>query len=758
MVINGASGRSAEFGGISCGAKEGNVSSIIENCYVSMNITATYGGTHLIIGGISFCSTTTITTISNCYYIGNITGTGGYVELFGISQRGITQMSYSAGIITNNGSDSSSYTHTSGIGRNDSNSIRNSVTLVQEINLSRSTSNYARISPATTATLTNNYAYAGMLVKGATVTSNDPNSRNGLDKTAAQLKQRSTYESGLGWDFADVWEMGPAEYPFPILKWQNGDVKLPPGFSVIGGGETLTVSTPSEFTSALSTIRSSSGDDFTITVTADLSLSPQDLTLAAYRNKTITLKGDTPARNISLSGQGSLFTVGADVELALEDIVLRGISNNNTSLVKVNTNGKLVMNSGGKVTGNTYSTSVNETGGAGVYVNNGTLEIAGGEISGNSLISSTAAITISGGGVFAGNSSTVLMSGGAIKDNRVNGNHSSYGHSNGGGISIYCSSFEMTSGIIEGNIVTDQAAADCYASGGGVYLNISINNSIKSLFNFKGGIIRNNSCNAITSRMGIAWGGGVGIQECDFVMSGGIISGNNCVSASNPNYYNGQYIVGAYGGGVLLTGQASFVKTGGIIYSNEVTGNDADGIPLKNTAQSNSSGLGGGYAVFYRKDSSTDSRRNTTLWETDNLYSSGSTLVDGTAPVVIPGTIGVTVAMWDKYGDGWDGSVALRINVNGTDLSTNARLGSGGGPGYHTFTVNPGDEVKFYWVNGGTYDYECAFAVYYTAASPNPAFNPTSGTTDNSRVLISKQYSNSGSVGNGTLMGSFTVP
>jgi len=61
-------------------------------------------------------------------------------------------------------------------------------------------------------------------------------------------------------------------------------------------------------------------------------------------------------------------------------------------------------------------------------------------------------------------------------------------------------------------------------------------------------------------------------------------------------------------------------------------------------------------------------------------------------------------------------------------------------------------------VNGGTYDYECAFAVYYSANSPNPAFNPTSGTTDSSRVLISKQYGSSGSVGNGTLMGSFTVP
>ena len=751
ITINGTNNYVIYFGGISMDAGDASVNtlSVIENCYVSMDITITNGGTHVNASGLAWDS-----TVRNCYFIGTITSNCTYSWLGGIFASSDIQTSYTAGKLINNAT-SSGYTDTQSI---NGGFVSNCVTLMEQIYSAVGAGYARRISLSTSANLTNNYAYAGMLVNGATVTSNDPNSQNGLDKTAVQLKQRSTYESGLGWDFNDVWEMGPSSYPFPILKWQNGVVKLPPGFTVIGSSETLTASTATEFNSALSTIRSSSNDDFIITITADFSLSPQDLTPAAYRNKRITLKGNTASRTINLSGQGSLFTVGADVELVLEDIVLRGISNNNASLVKVNTNGMLVLNSGGKVTGNTYNTSVNETGGAGVYVNNGTLEIAGGEISGNTLISSTAAITISGGGVFAGNSSTVLMSGGAIKDNRVNGNHSSYGHSNGGGISIYCSSFEMTSGIIEGNTVTDQAAADCYASGGGVYLNISINDSIKSLFNFKGGIIRNNSCNAITSRMGIAWGGGVGIERCDFVMSGGIISGNNCVSASNPNYYNGQYIVGAYGGGVLLNGQPSIVKTGGIIYGNEVTGNDADGISLKNTAQSNSSGLGGGYSVFYRKDSATDSRRNTTVGETDNLYSNGSTLVDGTAPVVVPGTIGVTVAMWDKYGDGWDGSAALRINVNGNDLSPNARLGSGGGPGYHTFTVNPGDVVRFYWVNGGTYDYECAFAVYYSANSPNPAFNPTSGTTDNSRVLISKQYGSSGSVGNGTLMGSFTVP
>jgi len=117
----------------------------------------------------------------------------------------------------------------------------------------------------------------------------------------------------------------------------------------------------------------------------------------------------------------------------------------------------------------------------------------------------------------------------------------------------------------------------------------------------------------------------------------------------------------------------------------------------------------------------------------------------------------VTVAMWDSRNDGWDTNAALRINVNGTDISSNVRIGNS--PGYYTFTVNAGDVVTFYWVNGGSYDYECAFAVYYSADPPNPEFNPATGAAvDSARVLLYRQYRGSGAFGSGTLMGSFTVP
>jgi hypothetical protein len=84
--------------------------------------------------------------------------------------------------------------------------------------------------------LQGNIAFNGMFVNGLTVAdaATDPeNDANGLGKTAAQLASQSTYESGLGWDFANIWEMGPSTYPYPVLKWQEGAISVPPGFELL---------------------------------------------------------------------------------------------------------------------------------------------------------------------------------------------------------------------------------------------------------------------------------------------------------------------------------------------------------------------------------------------------------------------------------------------------------------------------------------------------------------------------------------------
>jgi len=127
------------------------------------------------------------------------------------------------------------------------------------------------------------------------------------------------------------------------------------------------------------------------------------------------------------------------------------------------------------------------------------------------------------------------------------------------------------------------------------------------------------------------------------------------------------------------------------------------------------------------------------------------------SPILNDG-IQITVAMWDSYGDGWNGA-ALRIIKNGVDISPNASVGSY--ENSRTFNVNLNDIIKFYWIRG-EYDSECAFAVYYTNYPPDPPFNPNSGnwspTNDpDGRLLLYRQYNTMNNTNNGTLLGSFTV-
>jgi len=334
-----------------------------------------------------------------------------------------------------------------------------------------------------------------------------------------------------------------------------------------------------------------------------------------FNNKTIILRGVGNAEIIlRRAGNGPLFELVGDfsqVTLILENIILRGVNNNFTSLVKVNSSCKLVLRNGGKITGNTIDHgSIFK--GAGVYVDYGTLEIAGGEISGNSIISGNTSSNnydVRGGGIYVDDGATVLMSSGAIRGNSIIVN-SNTKDGYGGGIYFTYSSFEMTGGVIENNVVNAQSTSrDVY--GGGVYFQISGSNVY--YFNLKGGKIRNNTCNGNNK----AYGGGIYIERTGgnassgFFMSGGIISGNNCVS-TNVNYAY------AAGGGVFTQTGGKIIKTGGIIYGNDVTGNDTDGIPLMNTCSSDVNYNGHGYTVYA---GSYGLFRNTTALENNNLDS-----------------------------------------------------------------------------------------------------------------------------------------
>ena len=320
-------------------------------------------------------------------------------------------------------------------------------------------------------------------------------------------------------------------------------------------GQTFTVSTPAEFDSALIAIQNATDTNYTVIFTADMSFGPNNLIGEAYENKSIKLKGNVASRTISLSSQGSLFSVGMYTELVLEDIVLRGRSGNNASLITVNTDGKLVLNSG-EISGNTFQNTVSgiTCNGGGVFVvAYGTFTMSGGTISGNTITNTPAY----GGGVYIGDSSTFTMTGGEISGNTA---------SSGGG--VYISNyavFTMSGGKISGN-----TASDSNTSGGGVYVS-------NGTFTMYGGEIS-----------GHTRGGGVNISYGTFTMAGGKISGNTGT---------GVYVSSLFVNGVRSYG--TFIMNSGEISGNTISGVRSYGIFIMNGGEISgntvsSNGDGGG--------------------------------------------------------------------------------------------------------------------------------------------------------------------
>jgi hypothetical protein len=146
------------------------------------------------------------------------------------------------------------------------------------------------------------------------------------------------------------------------------------------------------------------GGNYTIEVNSDGGIGPRSL---AYNDKDdifITLKGTGAERTISLSANGSMFTVGSGVTLVLENnITLKGRNENNAPLIVVNSGGELVMNEGSSIKDNMNSEDVERILGGGVTLSRDAIfTMNGGEITNNTAVGS-------GGGVFIfGNTFAVL--------------------------------------------------------------------------------------------------------------------------------------------------------------------------------------------------------------------------------------------------------------------------------------------------------------------------------------------------------------
>jgi len=193
-----------------------------------------------------------------------------------------------------------------------------------------------------------------------------------------------------------------------------------------------------------------SGNRYRVEISGNENISPAEAVLpAGLNNVTITVRGIGGMREIRLSSNGVLFTVGYGVTLVLDENVTlvgrrvggHGGANNNNHLVRINNNGTLIMNARSMVTGNWVATSTAANGGGGIRVNNGGVFILdGGEISGNSA--SNTGATGDGGGVR-------IEAGGRfdMRSGTISGNSSGR---DGGGI-FNAGIFRISDGIIYGN-------------------------------------------------------------------------------------------------------------------------------------------------------------------------------------------------------------------------------------------------------------------------------------------------------------------
>jgi len=232
---------------------------------------------------------------------------------------------------------------------------------------------------------------------------------------------------------------------------------------------------------------------------------------------TIVLKSNsTDPSTIDLFTTGSMFTIGAQVTLILENITLKGLRyendgvNNNAPLVQVDSGGTLIMENGSKITGN-INEQYGENKGGGVYVKNGgTFTMNGGTIGGDTPDEGGNTSSGGSGGGVCVEGGTFTMSGGAISYNKTINRV-------GGGVYVNSGTFTMSGGEIKGNI----SGANGGGGGGGVYVK-KPGRFIMSGGEIKGNTVPTDGC-----------GGGGVYMDGTFQMTGGIIYGDNEGDNSN---------------------------------------------------------------------------------------------------------------------------------------------------------------------------------------------------------------------------------
>ena len=353
---------------------------------------------------------------------------------------------------------------------------------------------------------------------------------------------------------------------------RNFDVTVDPAITLVPGNN---------LASRLEWLRNNAQDDsfYLVEITADEYIAPDQTALPTDRNNlVVVLRGRGEMRTVSLSANGSLFTVGSGVTLILdENVTLVGRDDNDNPLLRISDDGILIMEDGSAVTGNTNTTTViadrgggvrvheggrfymrggrifgNEIVGAGSgigvhVIDNGTFTMDGGEISGNEASGGNA-----NGGVLVHNTSTFTMEGGKITENKGGGN-------TGGGVRVGPgSTFIMRDGKITGNETTGTAG------GGGVGVFGTV--ASPATFVMEGGEISGNETTEFWS------GGGVIVNhESRFYMRGGRITGNTANGSGDAGGVRVRAISSDTSTGVSIRGRAFFTMEGGEIFGNQAT-------------------------------------------------------------------------------------------------------------------------------------------------------------------------------------------
>jgi len=505
----------------------------------------------------------------------------------------------------------------------------------------------------------------GVFVNGGNFTLNHGGIIYGSDAAAYSTPGGANTASGGGHSLYIASGVNAKYSDFP---WMGEDIIFGTGnrgINVTIPEETAQVGTGTIFPSLSSALTSILNGTATVTVLKDIPAQP---TINVSGNKIINLVSSAN-RTITLSGTGTLITVGTNTTLRIGDssgetggaaspgtltLSGRGMTAGNENdypLVMVNTFGTLNLYDKAIITNNNNTETVNYTGG-GVRTQGGTFNMYGGSITGNR--------TSSGGG-------GVTMQG----------------------------PFNMSGGTIEGNNAV---------LGGGVFVTAG------QTFNMTGGAIAGNSATN---------GGGVFANVANFTMSGTssqtAIRGNTATSA---------------GGGVYVAGTSTFTMNGGIIYgSGEAVGlrNTAPGGHASLYADSGSttiygSSLGGG-PIFATTTNSTIEITDDTL--PDQVAQVGSVVYPSLAAafnsiattgtvsllksITVPATIDITgVSRTITLENNTTPAKTITLGLNGPlftlSSSTVQLIVRGTGTNTLTLVGRPSNTAAFIRVDSGTFE------------------------------------------------------